>query len=628
VTAAALAAAAVVAAASGNQVGGGPAEIRLPGATPASVVAGGDQPWVRGGPTGRAALRTGWHVALDPNATGAARGWRHGRFAGRAVSVPFVPNADQLTPLSFYGSVAWYRRELKVRHSGPYVLRFGSINHRATVWVDGKKVAAHVGTYLPFEVTLTLDARRVHRLVVRADWRDPDRMKAEGFHRTWFNFGGINREVTLRRAGTADLSAPTVRTRVRTGRALVDVGVEVRNLEPTTRTIDVEGVLAGAGHRYVFRIPGVSTHAGDAQVVHTTIAVPGPALWSPGHPALYDLQLVAGAGEAGYRQRVGLREVTWRDGRMFLNGRPLRLRGASLQEDARGRGDALRPADQRTLAGELVRLGANVTRAQHPLDPGLLERLDAAGILVWMGVGPVDSPGSWTSRTPHKRRVARARTMAAVREAQPHPSVLAYNLVNEIAGNGHDPGQVAYLRAMTGEVRAYDPDRLVALDVWGAHPPKVAGAVYRPVDAVGVTNYAGWYDSPYASTTQLRKLVRAKLTALQNTFRGKVLVVSEFGAEGNERNPSAQPGGLAFQARLLRTHLGVYARDHDVAGALVWALRDFAVSPRFAGGSIHRVVAGIRLVKGLNQKGLITYGGRPKPAAAAVRKAFSAFGER
>jgi hypothetical protein len=628
VTAAAIVAAAVVAAASGNQDASEPTEVRLPGAVPSSVVAGGDRPWVRSGPTGRAALRHGWKIALDPAVTGADRGWRRGRFGGRAVSVPYVPNAKDLTSQSFAGSVAWYRRDLRVRHTGRYALRFGSVNHRATVWLDGRRVATHVGTYLPFEVRLSLAAGRTHRLVVRADWRDPERMKAEGFHRTWFNFGGINREVTLRRVGTAELTAPVVHTRLRRGHALVDIGVAVRNLRPQTRAVDVEGVLAGGGRRYPFRIPGVATKPGDAHVVRTTIAVPDAALWSPRRPILYDLQLVAGASEAGYRERVGLREVTWRGGRLFLNGRSLRLRGASLQEDARGRGDALRPADQRRLASELVRLGANATRAQHPLDPGLLESLDAAGVFVWMGVGPIDSPGSWTSRTPHRRRVARARTMAAVRDAQPHPSVLAYNLVNELAGNGHDATQVAYLRAMTGEVHAYDPGRLVALDVWGAHPPKVAGAVYRAVDAVGVTNYEGWYESPFATRAQLRRLVRAKLAALQKTFRGKVLIVSEFGAEGNERNPTGKPGGLGFQARLLRTHLGVYARDQDVAGALVWTLRDFAVSPTFAGGSIHRVVSGIRLVKGLNQKGLLTYGGREKPAATAVRGAFSAFGER
>jgi hypothetical protein len=34
------------------------------------------------------------------------------------------------------------------------------------------------------------------------------------------------------------------------------------------------------------------------------------------------------------------------------------------------------------------------------------------------------------------------------------------------------------------------------------------------------------------------------------------------------------------------------------------------------------LVPGIRLVRGLNQKGLFTYGGRAKPAAAVVAKLF------
>jgi len=627
ITAAALGAAALVAAASGSESAPDAAELRLPDAAPAAVAADGEAPWVSGGPTGRAALRRGWRIRLDPHVTGAQQGWSQGFFRARPVAVPFVPNARHLDKRSFSGAVAWYRRELRVARSGRYTLRFASVNHRAIVWLDGRRVAAHVGTYLPFEVPLTLDARRVHRLVVRADWRHPEQMKQDGWHRTWFNYGGINREVTLRRRGASELAAPVVRTRLRPASALVDVRVTVHNLRPGTRSIPVRGMLAGAGRQIAFRIRGVPTRGGDSQVLRTTVRVPGPALWSPQHPALYDLRLATGDGapEAGYRAAVGLRELTWRDGRLRLNGRPLRLRGASLQEDARGRGDALAPTDQQAIVRALQRLGANATRSQHPLDDALLERLDAAGILVWLGVGPVDAPGSWTSRTPRQRRVARARTMTSVREAQPHPSVLAYNLVNEIAGNGHDATQVSYLRAIAGEVRAYDPGRLIALDVWGAHPPKKMGPVYGPVDAIGVTNYTGWYESPLAPRARLRRLLDHSVTRMRRVFRGKVLIVSEFGAEGNTRNPSARPGGLRFQARLLRMHLGVYAREPGLAGALVWSLRDFGVAPSFAGGSISRLVPGIRLVHGLNQKGLITYGGRAKPAVQAVREQFARF---
>jgi len=628
ILAAPLGAALLIAASSGGHDGRDGAPLVLPVTAPRAVVAGGAVPWVHGGPTNRAALHTGWRMRMDPADSGGRRGWAHGGFGGQPVTVPFVPNARALTSSSFAGSVAWYERALRVHRTGRYVLRFGSVNHRAAVWLDGRLVGTHIGTYLPFEVGLRLTARRVHRLVVRADWRDPNAMKAVGWHRTWFNYGGINREVTLRPVGRSELTDPTVRTRLRDARALVDVSVTVRNRLARTRVIPVAGVLARRGRRVPFRMAGVPTAPGDAHVLHAHVAVPAPALWSPAHPALYDLRLVAGRGEAGYRQAVGLRELTWANGHLKLNGHALRLRGASLQEDARGRGDALRPADQATLARELVRLGANATRAQHPLDEALLERLDQAGVLVWLGIGPIDSPGAWTSRTPHLRRLARRRAMTAVHEAQPHPSVIAYNLVNEMAGNGHDAGEVAYLRATAREIHARDPGRLVALDVWGAHPPHRAGRVFGPADAVGVTDYTGWYDDTYAPRGTLEHVLRAKLNRLRRVFAGKVLVISEFGAEGNERNPRGAPGGLGFQARLLRTHLDVYARRTGLAGALVWTLRDFGVTPTFAGGSIHHLVPDIRLVYGLNQKGVLTYGGRPKPAAAAVRAGFSEFGPR
>jgi hypothetical protein len=359
---------------------------------------------------------------------------------------------------------------------------------------------------------------------------------------------------------------------------------------------------------------------------------PGAALWAPGSPALYDLAFVAGApatggdrvagvAESSWHQRVGLRELTWPGGRLTLNGRPLELKGASLHEDAADRGDALRPADQQRLVDHLRYLGATATRAQHPLDPGLLERLDAAGIVLWLGVGPVDSPGSWTSKTPRLRAAARERVRTSVAQARAHPSVIAWNLVNELAGNGHDAGQVGYLRAMTRELHRTDPGRMVAIDLWGAHPPKRPGPVWEGVDAVGVTNYTGWYSENGASQAVVAQTIRDQLAALRRAFPAKVLAVSEFGAEGNGLNAASAPGGLAYQAALMRTHLEVYRSTPGLSGALVWALRDFAVSPAFAGGSIRRVVPGIELVRGVNQKGLFTRGGAPKPAARAVRSA-------
>ena len=55
--------------------------------------------------------------------------------------------------------------------AGDYAIRFESVNHRASVWVDGRRVVRHTGAYLPFEARVRLSAG-AHTLVVRADWRD------------------------------------------------------------------------------------------------------------------------------------------------------------------------------------------------------------------------------------------------------------------------------------------------------------------------------------------------------------------------------------------------------------------------------------------------------------------------
>ncbi len=269
---------------------------------------------------------------------------------------------------------------------------------------------------------------------------------------------------------------------------------------------------------------------------------------------------------------------------------------------------------------ELKDLGANATRAQHPLSPALLERLDAAGILVWQGVGPVDAPGAWTSDTPRERRQARERVLATLRQQQTHPSILAWNLANEVAGQGHDGGQPEHIDWAARQLHRRDPGRLVAVDVWGRHPPRFAGPMYRHVDALGWTNYIGWYEETFASPDVVAARIRERLAALRAAFPDRVIAVTEFGAEGSRRNARGEPGGHDFQADLLRTHLRTYAGTPDLAGAIVWNLRDFAVDPAFHGGSIREIVPDIRLVRGLNEKGLRDYTGRPKPAAAVVRR--------
>ena len=590
------------------------------------------QPVIFEGPGGRTPL-TQWTLRKDPADRGLSLGWQRGGFGGGAVSVPNVvsptPYAGRAGAANYEGSVGWYRTSFDAPHAGTYALSFQSANYLASVWVDGHALGSHHGSYLPFEMRSAL-AAGAHTLVVRIDWRDPGQQSREGFHRTWFNWGGLDGEVDVRPIGESELSQPSIQTTLLLGasgsaaapgsdgaaQASVKVSVQVVNHGPS-RTIAPEGALAHGAQTVALHFPSLAINHDQTVTATTTATVPEPALWSPSHPNLYHLTLNVGQ-ESGYAANVGLRQLTWHGGHLYLNGTQLELHGVSIQEDALGHGDALTPGDEDAIVAEVRQIHANVVRAQHPLDPALLERLDEAGIMVWQGVGPVEGAGNWYSTTPQLLAEAEQQAKTAVLAAQLHPSIFAWNLVDEVAENGRDGQEVAYVRTLARWLHEHDPTRMVAVDVWGDHPPAHAGALYSEADAVAETDYSGWYDYPQDGPAQLAAKMRARLAAMQRTFVGKVLVVSEFGAESNGLNSPGAPGSYAYQARLLAEHIAVYRADPQLTAMMVWVLRDYPLEPMFEGGSIHEKLPRVKLIEGLNQKGLFTYGGAPKPGVAAT----------
>jgi hypothetical protein len=626
--AAAAACATLIAATAATQAPGRRIPARtLPAAAHAATSSGA--PAIFEGPGGRTSL-TRWSLRRDPANRGFALGWQRGGFAGAPVRVPSVISGwafkGQAGMRNYEGSVAWYRTTFQAPRAGVYALSFQSANFRADVWVDGRPLGSHRGSYLPFEMRSTL-AAGTHTAVVRIDWRNPAEQAKQGFHRTWFNWGGLSGEVEVRPIDQSALSNPTIQTRLApdspsAAQAMVRLSVEVQN-HGASRTIVPEGTLVHGEQSIPLSFPGLSLAHGQSGTARTTVEVPAPALWSPGSPNLYQLN-VAIPGESSYSARVGLRQLTWHGGRIYLNGQRLLLHGATIQEDALGHGDALTAADEQQIVDELRAIGANAARAQHPLDPALLERLDAAGILVWQGIGPVEGAGNWYSSTPRLLADAEAQARTAVLASQLHPSIFAWNLVDEVANNGRNSAEVQYVRNTSRWLHTHDPARLVAVDVWGDHPPQQAGPLYSEADAVAETDYTGWYDNPQDSPAQLRAEMRARLAGMHRTFPGKVLLISEFGAESNTLNPRGSPGSYAYQSQLLAAHIAVYQADPQLSGMLIWVLRDYPLNPSFRGGSIHGVLPRVRLIEGLNQKGLFTYAARAKPAVGMLSRMFKA----
>ncbi len=180
------------------------------------------------GPGGRTPL-TRWVLRKDPTNRGISLGWQRGGFAGEAVAVPNVASPTPYTghagARNYEGSVAWYRTDFTAPRAGVYALSFQSANYLASVWVDGRALGSHRGSYLPFEERTRL-AAGAHTAVVRVDWEDPAQQSREGFHRTWFNWGGLDGEVDVRAIGESELSEPNVQT------TLMGGGVRIRRTPP------------------------------------------------------------------------------------------------------------------------------------------------------------------------------------------------------------------------------------------------------------------------------------------------------------------------------------------------------------------------------------------------------------
>ncbi|MEA2220314.1 MAG: beta-galactosidase [Solirubrobacteraceae bacterium] len=579
-----------------------------------------------GGPDGSGPVQLRrWRYRADPQDRGLRAGWAGGDWRGRDVVVPNSPNAGAHAGAAgrraYAGSVGWYARAIDAPVRGRYALHFESAHYRAEVYVDGRLLRRHTGAYQPFSARTLLRAGR-HVVAVRVDWRDAQRQADEDWQRAWFNYGGLNRPVTLTRLGPSQLGAATLRTRLDAqGRARVDVSVRVRNSTQATRRLRLDGDLARDGATHALRFGAVTVAAGRSRTVRATVVVDAPDLWSPERPSRYALR-VAVPGEATLRRLVGLREVTWDRGGLYLNGAPLVLRGAALPADARGHGDALTGADEQRLVDGLRALGANATRSQLPLAQSMLDRLDAAGILVWQEIGPWEPAGRWRASTPVLQAAVVDRALRTAEDGQTHPCILAWTLTNEAPGQGH-PGQQEYVVRTARRLHALDPGRPVAADLWGSMLPRSDGPLFSELDAIGVTDYIGWYEGPRSPLAQ-EAFARARISRLRGLFPDKPLVVTELGAAGSPRTPGAAFGGLRYQAQLLGRRVRQLLDEPQLSGVIVWALRDYALRPDFVGGSIAARTPGLMLTPGINEKGLYAFDGRPKPALEAVRRAFAA----
>jgi len=441
-----------------------------------------------------------------------------------------------------------YRRTFEVPDgwSGERILmHFGTVDWRATVQVNGRRVGQHEGGYDPFafDVTDALQEDVPQTVTVRV-WDPTDRgpyprgkqvLDSGGI---WYTaVTGIWQTVWLEPVSPdghiQDLSiTPDV----------ADEAVHVTADGPTGEGITAEALVKTED--------GTVVGEGAASVGDPlTISIPNPHLWSPSDPYLYDLEVRLvknGTVVDEVDSYVGMRSVGLGPGpdgktRLTLNGDPL-FQFGPLDQGWWPDGLYTPPTDE-AMAYDLEatkELGFNMTRKHVKIEPRRWYYMaDSLGLLVWQDMPSTVAGGEETpdlDRSAEEKEQFETELRQMVDDFRNHPSIVMWIVFNEGWGQ-YDTRRITNMveeqdtsRLVSnvsgwtdrgvGDVRdihAYpgpaappaDEDRAIVLGEYGGRGLPVNGHTWLGTDELGV------YPNPAETAEELESIYADQLDELQ-----------------------------------------------------------------------------------------------------------------
>lgn len=350
------------------------------------------------------------------------------------------------------------------------ILRSDGAQSLASFWVNGRPAGTHEGGFTAFEFDVTDLCRPGETNTVAASVQNESTadILASGTQYASYQFGGLTRKVTLMAVPSLHISDIDIATDVSDDgrRAAFTASVEVREgpAGPAAGdgggrawiTLDLRGPDGRAVYRETRLVDGPGP-SGDT-VIPFAGGIEAPALWEAEHPRLHALtvEVVRGGSRETVVRRVGLREIRVAGTRLFVNGRPVKLRGINRHEVHPLRGRSLTPELWRRDAELFRAANINLIRTSHyPPAEEFLDACDELGLfveceapLVWVQHGANET---WKTEDPSDPRYrpyierAVAETIAFNRR---HASVILWSLANESGWSPHFAAADALAAAM------------------------------------------------------------------------------------------------------------------------------------------------------------------------------------
>ncbi|MFC7212638.1 glycoside hydrolase family 2 protein [Saliphagus sp. GCM10025334] len=511
-------------------------------------------------------------------------------YDGRSVEIP-SSWGEEIPEFRHYEGWVWFAKhfdwDVQAAEDRTF-LRFGAVNYKAKVWLNGELLGSHEGGFTPFSFDVTdqlVDGENT--LVVQADTKRYD----DGIPNAstdWFNFGGINRSVEL-------LSVPETFVRnfkVETTRS--DEGVTV-GLTAWIANTDADTSVSATFPELDHTVELTPDEDGE-YAVELTLEEDEVSLWSPSDPQLYAIRLEA--GDDIVEDTVGLRDIRVSEGDVLVNGDPIWLRGIALHEEVAGKGRALDIEDVETRFQWMAELGCNYARLAHyPHTEEMARKADEEGILLWEEV-----PAYWDINFGDEevQELYRQQLRELIQRDWNRASVALWSIANETDHTNDTRNEV--LPEMVEYVRELDDTRLVTAACFVDETDD--GLVIRDplkehLDVIGINEYHGWYYGDAETMEQFQEEPDGTPVVISETGGG-----AKWGHHGDEDERWTEE----FQAAIYRGQTDAVKDNEQIVGMSPWILFDFRAPLRQN-----------EFQRGYNRKGVVDQHGRKKQAFHVLR---------
>jgi len=546
-----------------------------------------------------------WGFRFDTSNKGLDENWKNGFNDSRPIAVPaswngqFAEGRDNLGP-------AWYQKNFRVPSGWEehrIILRFGSVNYLAEIWLNGEWIGKHEGGHLPFEFAIgSLIKPHKNLLVIRVEGNLSKAQVPPGKVRLnypptnfdFFPFCGIHRPVLLYSVPNYGIDDITVTTSIEGNNGCIFVNLSLNG----EKEVEVHLLLKNKKNN-VLEKRFIADRTGRFE-----LTVNNALFWDPTQPNLYDLDINLSYNEKTYDSYtipIGIRTITIEGDKLLLNGKPIVLKGFGRHEDFPITGRGYVPAVIIKDYSLMKWIGANSFRTSHyPYSEQMMDLADRLGFLI---IDEIPAVGLTFEKQyfNHHLELCQQYVKELITRDKNHPSVIMWSLANEPHRSIKSKEFFQVLYDKTKELDGTRP--ITVVNMMG-----VKERAFEFCDILCLNRYYGWY-TEQGRIKEGCEILSNELDKLYQKYQ-KPIILTEFGADAIP-GWHAQPIEMfseEYQVELLKCYIKVLNEKPFVVGQHIWNLCDFKTSQEV-----------IRMGS-MNYKGVFTRDRRPKMAAHLLHR--------